>query len=115
MEASDGSTWDPKVCVCIFHFGPLVDSSASLDKVLEACSKEPNGTDNNGAPYGWATMAVHVDDCPGVGSSTRIIDYIKTGIMVQYECTHGPWKKVLGFNFIYDHRQFSFYVSGTYH
>ena len=91
------STWDPKVY--IFHFGPLVDSSASLDKVLEACSKKPNGTDKNGAPYGWATLAVHVDDCPGVGSSTRIIDYIKAGIMVQYECTHGPWKKVLGFNF----------------
>ena len=42
---------------------------------------------------------MHVDDCPGVGSSDRIIDYIKAGIMVQYECVHGPWKKVLGFKF----------------
>ena len=40
-----------------------------------------------------------MDDCPGVGSSDRIIDYIKAGIMVQYECVHGPWKKVLGFKF----------------
>ena len=91
------STWDPKVY--IFHFGPLTGTSASLDKVLDACAKEPNGNDKNGAPYGWATMAVHVDDCPGIGSSSRIIDYIKSGIMLQYECTHGPWKKVLGFNF----------------
>ena len=91
------STWDPKVY--IFHFGPLVDTSASLDEVLSACAKDPKGTDKNGAPHGWATLAVHVDDCPGIGSSTRIIEYIKSGIMVQYECTHGPWKKVLGFNF----------------
>ena len=91
------STWDPKVY--IFQFGPLVDTSASLDQVLDACAKEPKGSDKNGAPFGWVTMAVHVDDCPGVGSSARIIDYIKSGIMVQYECTHGPWKKVLGFNF----------------
>ena len=91
------STWDPKVY--IFHFGPLIDTSASLKQVLDACAKSPKGTDKNGAPHGWATMAVHVDDCPGVGSSSRIIDYIKSGIMVQYECTHGPWKKVLGFNF----------------
>ena len=91
------STWDPKVY--IFHFGPHTDTSASLDQVLDACAKNVNGTTKNGAPHGWATMAVHVDDCPGVGSSPRIIDYIKSGIMVQYECTHGPWKKVLGFNF----------------
>ena len=55
--------------------------------------------DKNGRPIGWAALAVHVDDCPGVGSSDRIIDYIKAGIMVQYECVHGPWKKVLGFKF----------------
>ena len=91
------STWDPKVY--IFHFGPLTDTSASLDQVLDACAKDTKGTTKNGAPFGWATMAVHVDDCPGIGSSSRIIDYIKAGIMVQYECTHGPWKKVLGFNF----------------
>ena len=91
------STWDPKVYT--FHFGPLTNTSASLGEVLAACAKEPTGTTTNGAPYGWATMAVHVDDCPGVGSNDRIIDYIKKGIMVQYECTHGPWKKVLGFNF----------------
>jgi hypothetical protein len=41
--------------------------------------------DKNGAPIGWAALAVHVDDCPGVGSSDRIINYIKAGIMVQYE------------------------------
>eukprot|EP00964_Phaeocystis_antarctica_P061662 scaffold36863_cov96-Phaeocystis_antarctica.AAC.1 len=54
--------------------------------------------DKNGRPIGWAALAVHVDDCPGVGSSDRIIDYIKAGIMAQYECVHGPWKKVLGFS-----------------
>ena len=91
------STWDPKVY--IFHFGPLTDTSASLDEVLAACNKEPNGTDKNGAPFGWATMAVHVDDCPGIASGERIINYIKEGIKVQYECTHGPWQKVLGFVF----------------
>ena len=91
------STWDPKVY--IFHFGPLTDTSASLGDVLEACAKEPTSTTSSGAPYGWATMAVHVDDCPGIGSNSRIIEYIKSGIMVQYECTHGQWKKVLGFNF----------------
>jgi len=40
--------------------------------------------DKNGRPIGWAALAVHVDDCPrGVGSSDRIIDYIKAGIVVQ--------------------------------
>jgi len=29
-----------------------------------------------------AALAVHVDDCPGVGSSDRIIDYIKAGSAV---------------------------------
>ena len=91
------STWDPKVY--IFHFGPLVDTDAPLDQVLEACAKEPSGKTKDGAPFGWATMAVHVDDCPGIGSSDKIIEYIKDGIKVQYECTHGPWRKVLGFVF----------------
>ena len=54
---------------------------------------------DKGRPIGWAAMCVHVDDCPGVSSSDRLTDYIKAGIMVQYECKHGPWKKVLGFKF----------------
>ena len=91
------STWDPKVY--IFHFGPLVDTSATLGEVITACNDNPNGTDKNGAPFGWATMAVHVDDCPGCASNDRIINYIKSGIATQYECTHGTWKKVLGFVF----------------
>ena len=54
-----------------------------------------------GRPIGWAAMCVHVDDCPraGVSSSDRLTEYIKAGIMIQYECKHGPWKKVLGFKF----------------
>jgi hypothetical protein len=91
------STWDPKVY--LFHFGPLVNTSATLGEVLTACKASEHMDDKNGAPIGWAALAVHVDDCPGVGSSDRIIDYIKAGIMVQYECVHGPWKKVLGFKF----------------
>ena len=91
------STWDPKVY--LFHFGPLVNTSATLGEVLTACKASEHMDDKNGAPIGWAALAVHVDDCPGVGSSDRIINYIKAGIMVQYECVHGPWKKVLGFKF----------------
>ena len=92
------STWDPKVY--IFHFGPLIGTSATLGDVLAACKKVSHKNDNNGAPNGWAAIAVHVDDCPGIGSSDRIIEYIKAGIMTQYECTHGPWQKVLGFKFM---------------
>ena len=44
-------------------------------------------------------MAVHVDDCPGVASSQKMVDFIIGGIQVQYECTFGRWKKVLGFRF----------------
>ena len=45
-------------------------------------------------------MAVHVDDGPGVASSQRMVDFIVGGIQVQYECTCGRWKKVLGFRFV---------------
>ena len=41
----------------------------------------------------------HVDDCPGIASSNRLINYIKAGIETQYKVTHAPWKKVLGFKF----------------
>ena len=85
--------------VYLFHFGPLINTSATLGEVLTACKGSEHMDDKNGRPIGWAALAVHVDDCPGVGSSDRIIDYIKAGIMVQYECVHGPWKKVLGFKF----------------
>ena len=44
-------------------------------------------------------LAVHVDDCPGIASSDRLINYIKAGIETQYKVTHAPWKKVLGFKF----------------
>ena len=46
-----------------------------------------------------AVLAVHVDDCPGIASSDRLINYIKAGIETQYKVTHAPWKKVLGFKF----------------
>ena len=71
--------------VYLFHFGPLINTSATLGEVLTACKSSEHMDDKNGRPIGWAALAVHVDDCPGVGSSDRIIDYIKAGIMVQYE------------------------------
>ena len=91
------STWDPK-CY-LFDFSPLVSTSATLGEVLQSCKKMESADNDKGRPIGWAAMCVHVDDCPGVSSSDRLTDYIKAGIMVQYECKHGPWKKVLGFKF----------------
>ena len=91
------STWDPKAY--FFHFGPLTDTAATLDEVLAACQKVEAGNDKNGCPNGWAVLAVHVDDCPGIASSDRLINYIKAGIETQYKVTHAPWKKVLGFKF----------------
>ena len=91
------STWDPK-CY-LFDFSPLVSTSATLGEVLQSCKKMESADNEKGRPIGWAAMCVHVDDCPGVSSSDRLTEYIKAGIMVQYECKHGPWKKVLGFKF----------------
>ena len=91
------STWDPKLYY--FDFSPLVNTSATLGEVLKSCKKMGSANNEKGRPFGWAAMCVHVDDCPGVSSSDRLTDYIKAGIMVQYECKHGPWKKVLGFKF----------------
>ena len=91
------STWDPKAY--FFHFGPLTDTAATLDEVLAACAKVEKGNDKHGRPNGWAVLAVHVDDCPGIASSERMINYIKAGIETQYKVTHAPWKKVLGFKF----------------
>ena len=91
------STWDPKA-YC-FDFSPLVNTSATLGEVLESCKKMESANNDKGRPIGWAAMCVHVDDCPGVSSSDRLTEYIKAGIMVQYECKHGLWKKVLGFKF----------------
>ena len=91
------STWDPKAY--FFHFGPLTDTAATLDEVLAACAKVEKGNDKHGRPNGWAVLAVHVDDCPGIASSDRMINYIKAGIETQYKVTHAPWKKVLGFKF----------------
>ena len=67
--------------------------------MLESCKKMEAADNDKGRPIGWAAMCVHVDDCPGVSSSDRLTEYIKKGIMVQYECKHGTWKKVLGFKF----------------
>ena len=83
----------------LFDFSPLVSTSATLGEVLQSCKKMESADNKKGRPIGWAAMCVHVDDCPGVSSSDRLTDYIKAGIMVQYECKHGPWKKVLGFKF----------------
>ena len=91
------STWDAKAY--FFHFGPLTDTAATLDEVLAACAKVEKGNDKHGRPNGWAVLAVHVDDCPGIASSDRMINYIKAGIETQYKVTHAPWKKVLGFKF----------------
>ena len=70
-----------------------------MDEVLAACAKVEKGSDKHGRPNGWAVLAVHVDDCPGIASSDRMINYIKAGIEAQYKVTHAPWKKVLGFKF----------------
>ena len=83
----------------LFDFSPLVSTSATLGEVLQSCKKMESADNEKGRPIGWAAMCVHVDDCPGVSSSDRLTEYIKAGIMVQYECKHGPWKKVLGFKF----------------
>ena len=77
----------------------MVSTSATLGEVLQSCKKMESADNEKGRPIGWAAMCVHVDDCPGVSSSDRLTEYIKAGIMVQYECKHGPWKKVLGFKF----------------
>ena len=77
------STWDPKVY--IFHFGPLIGTAATLGEVLVACNKVAGTSDKQGRPVGWAAMAVHVDDCPGIASSDKMIEYIKAGITIQYE------------------------------
>ena len=66
------STWDPKAY--FFHFGPLTDTAATLDEVLAACQKVEKGNDKNGCPNGWAVLAVHVDDCPGIASSPQEAD-----------------------------------------
>jgi hypothetical protein len=59
--------------------------AATLDEVLAACQKVEKGNDKNGCPNGWAVLAVQVDDCPGIASSDRLINYIKAGIETQYK------------------------------
>ena len=75
------STWDPKVSY--FHNG-LKDTDANLEHVLEACDvalvEQAAKLKQGEPPPGWAMMAVHVDDCPGVASSQRMVDLIIGGI-----------------------------------
>ena len=93
------SIWDPKVY--FFHNGPLKDTDATLEQVISACeaalaesgSKRKQGE----APPGWAMIATHVDDVPGVATSDAMIEFILGAIRVVYACEMAPWKKVLGF------------------
>ena len=77
----------------------MTDTCAPLQEILLACKKDEMKNDKQGRPVGWCMLAVHVDDCPGIASSQRIMDYIREGIETQCKVTHGPWKKVLGFKF----------------
>ena len=63
---------------------PLKDTDANLEHVLEACDvalvEQAAKLKQGEPPPGWAMMAVHVDDCPGVASSQRMVDLIIGGI-----------------------------------
>ena len=49
-------------------------------------------------------IATHVDDVPGVATSTTMIEYILGAIRVVYACEMVPWRKVLGFKVTVGHQ-----------
>ena len=91
--------WDPKVY--FFHNGPLKNTDAALEEVILACESALGSKRKQGEPPpGWAMIAVHVDDLPGVATSTEMIEFILDTIRVVYACEMVPWKKVLGFKVV---------------
>ena len=94
--------WDPKIY--FFHTGPLKNSDAPLEEVIAACkvALEDDRRKQGDPPPGWAMIATHVDDVPGVATSALMIEYILNAIRVVYACEMVPWKKVLGFKVTVD-------------
>ena len=88
----------------------MAETDAPLEDVIAACKKEletGSGTRKQGdAPPGWAVIATHVDDVPGVATSELMIEYILGAIRVVYAYECSPWKKVLGFKVSVDDTQF---------